>query len=641
MSSLVLALLGFLAITSEFAIVSAADVHYTFVAKPRIGDTYSPDCQNTKDSGRWLFLVNDMLPGPTIEATEGDTIFIHVINEHPSTEIALHWHGLWATGNPWSDGPAGITQCGLGPKQEQTYEILAYPAGTHYWHAHLAYNLADGQAGPIVVKPKEVESFTYDEEQIVMFQDFYIKTGQAQAIGLLNLPFVWIGNPDTILVNGKGVASKCAPDGALHNDTTRCLATCSDPLALYETFKWQAGLTYRLRFISSNQLPGMNIAITGHTMTVVVVEGTEIEPYVVSNLDISPGQRYDVLVTLDQAAGNYWLEASVRGRSIPTLFAQAIINYNTVEADLPTDKPSHPAWDDQSIYQEDSMFALNINDHPEQLPALQGDDVARYVLVGTQNFKYKDGERSQLVWAINNITTVTPAEPIIGQAYKTAQASGWPASIPNTIEMPQEPPFTWDYNASVYDPGGPGEEVGTQGVAVASFTEGQVVEFVLQNTRALNFAAELHPWHLHGHAFWQVGRGEGTWTPADITDYNLINPVLRDTVSLWGGNWVAIRFVANNPGVWNFHCHILSHLIMGMGFALVVSPDQMGKPSDSVKFCTADSLEQNVPSPKPTFKPTTMPAPIVTSPAPVLSTPSSPPTKKPKKNDSKKENSKE
>jgi FtsP/CotA-like multicopper oxidase with cupredoxin domain len=583
--------------------VSAADVHCTFVAKPRIGDAYSPDCQNTKDQGKWLFLVNDTLPGPTIEANEGDTIFIHVINEHPSSEVAIHWHGLWATGNPWSDGPAGITQCGLGPKQEQTYELLAYPAGTHYWHAHLAYNLADGQAGPIVIKPTVTEeSFSYDAEQIIMFQDYYIKTGQAQAIGLLGNPFVWIGNPDSILVNGKGVASKCAPGGTFHTDTTRCLGTCSDPLPLYETFTWTSGSTYRLRFISSNQLPGMNVAIAKHTMTVVMVEGTEIDPLVVDNLDISPGQRYDVLVTLDQPPGNYWLEASVRGRSIDTLFAKAIIQYDTVTLDLPTANPAHPAWDDQSVYQEDSMFTLNLEDHAEQLPALLADEneITRYVLVGTQNWKYdENGERAQLVWAVNNVTTIKPAEPLIGQAVNTAQTFGWPTSIVDTVEIPQEPPVTWDYDTSVKDAGGPGEVVGIQGVAVASFIEGQVIEFVLQNARALNFAAELHPWHLHGHAFWQVGRGEGTWTEADIDDYNLINPVLRDTVSLWGTNWVALRFVANNPGVWNFHCHILSHFIMGMGFALVVSPDQIGDPSDSVKFCTKQSLARSTAKPGP------------------------------------------
>jgi hypothetical protein len=85
---------------------------------------------------------------------------------------------------------------------------------------------------------------------------------------------------------------------------------------------------------------------------------------------------------------------------------------------------------------------------------------------------------------------------------------------------------------------------------------------------------------LHGHSFWVVGRGSGNYdAERDVPNYNLENPTLRDTVTLWPLERVAVRFVANNPGTWLFHCHITAHLVMGMGFALVVSPDEIGTPS--------------------------------------------------------------
>jgi L-ascorbate oxidase len=596
---------------------SAAVKNYTFIVDGYLGDAFSPDCQNVKTQGRWLFLVNGTMPGPTIEATEGDTIFVEVINHHPTMETSIHWHGLWQKGLSWHDGPAGVTQCGLGPGQSQVYELLAYPAGTHYWHAHLGYNLADGQAGPIVVHPK-TETLAYNSEQTVMFQDFYIRTGSAQAIGLLSNPFVWIGNPDTILVNGKGVADKCLTGGSSFNDTNDCrtdVCAADDPTQ-YETIEFIAGETKRLRFITSTQLVGLNVAIANHTMRVVALDGAEITPVTVDNLDLAPGQRVDVLVTADQTAGNYWLETSVRGRNIGTL-GRAIIQYSTATLDYPPDSTiSHPTWDEQQ-YQIDVFKHKNVSAVPEQLPALSASEtnITRYVLVGTQNFAYSGGARSQLVWAMNNISHVKSNDhPLIFDAVE-ASRSGWPAAIPGTVDMPQTPPNTWNYSESVYNDGGPGEILGSQETSIARFTQGQVIEFVLQNALALNGAAELHPWHLHGHSFWVIGRGQGVYDPAtDPANYNLVNPPLRDTVSLWGDTWVAIRFVADNPGVWRFHCHMLSHLLMGMGFDIVTSPDKIGEPSDSVNTCASNDLNSftftptNKPSASPSKKPSGIPS---------------------------------
>jgi len=63
-----------------------------------------------------------------------------------------------------------------------------------------------------------------------------------------------------------------------------------------------------------------------------------------------------------------------------------------------------------------------------------------------------------------------------------------------------------------------------------------------------------HPMHLHGHAFRVLSvNGKSTryreW---------------RDTVIVEPGGAVEIGFVADNPGDWMFHCHILQHQQGGM-----------------------------------------------------------------------------
>lgn len=63
-----------------------------------------------------------------------------------------------------------------------------------------------------------------------------------------------------------------------------------------------------------------------------------------------------------------------------------------------------------------------------------------------------------------------------------------------------------------------------------------------------------HPIHLHGHAFRVLKRDGRT----------LERPEWRDTVLIGRREAVEIAFVADNPGAWMLHCHILEHQAAGM-----------------------------------------------------------------------------
>ncbi|KAJ6859473.1 laccase-3-like [Populus alba x Populus x berolinensis] len=77
--------------------------------------------------------------------------------------------------------------------------------------------------------------------------------------------------------------------------------------------------------------------------------------------------------------------------------------------------------------------------------------------------------------------------------------------------------------------------------------------------------------HLHGHHFAVVGSGFGNFNPqTDPAKFNLINPPYRNTIGNPPGGWVAIRFVADNPGIWLLHCHLDSHLNWGLAMAFLV-----------------------------------------------------------------------
>jgi len=135
-----------------------------------------------------------------------------------------------------------------------------------------------------------------------------------------------------------------------------------------------------------------NFAIFGHNLTIVAVEGTVVNPVTGSSVDVAPGERYDVLVTMDQPPGVYWIETSVRYRLVD-VFGRAILIYDNADVDL-TDNttplmenyPDHPLWNESEhgVKQDTSLFTSDVESHPESA-ALNASDVTRYILVGTQN----------------------------------------------------------------------------------------------------------------------------------------------------------------------------------------------------------------------------------------------------------------
>ena len=72
--------------------------------------------------------------------------------------------------------------------------------------------------------------------------------------------------------------------------------------------------------------------------------------------------------------------------------------------------------------------------------------------------------------------------------------------------------------------------------------------------RLKNDTAFDHPIHLHGHSFHLLARnGE-----------KLTRPEIMDTVLIHPNQHADIAFVADNPGDWAFHCHVLEHAEAGM-----------------------------------------------------------------------------
>jgi len=107
-----------------------------------------------------------------------------------------------------------------------------------------------------------------------------------------------------------------------------------------------------------------------------------------------------------------------------------------------------------------------------------------------------------------------------------------------------------------------------------------------------------HPFHLHGHNFQAIARSaedDGVFDPTNSTQtaYPAI-PMRRDTFVLKPQGYIVLRFQADNPGVWLFHCHIEWHVDQGLIATMVEAPLELQKslsiPQDHLAACQAGNI---------------------------------------------------
>lgn len=95
---------------------------------------------------------------------------------------------------------------------------------------------------------------------------------------------------------------------------------------------------------------------------------------------------------------------------------------------------------------------------------------------------------------------------------------------------------------------------------LVTLDQGRSYVLVMQNDTAWH-----HPIHLHGHSFRVVSRNGA---PTQHREW-------QDTVLMEPRKAVEIAFVADNPGDWMFHCHILEHQAAGMMGVIRVAKSEM------------------------------------------------------------------
>ncbi|KAJ7948985.1 L-ascorbate oxidase [Quillaja saponaria] len=522
----------------------------------------SPDCFK-----KLTISINGRSPGPTILAQQGDTIVVELKNSLLTENLAVHWHGIRQIGSPWSDGTEGVTQCPILPGDNFIYKFVVDRPGTYLYHAHYGLQKEAGLYGSIIVSvPSNVsEPFTYDYDHSIILNDWYHKSTHEQATGLSSIPFGWVGEPQSLLINGRGKFN-CSLSSLVAGVCNALNPECS-PYVLTVI----PGKTYRLRIGSLTSLSAISFGMQGHNLTVVEADGHYVEPFVVKNIYIYSGETYSVLLKANQdSSRNYWAITNVVSRKPSTPNGLAILNYhpNHPEKLPPTIPPTGPLWSDTASRLAQS-FAIKAHRGHITAPPLKSDRVI--VLLNTQN--KIDGF---FKWSLNNVSLTLPHTPyLVALKFNLTDA------------FDQTPPPD-NYDSMNYDIFSVAKNVNaTSSNGIYRLKFNTTVDIILQNANTMTVNnSETHPWHLHGHDFWILGYGNGKFDmKRDPQKYNLLNPIMKNTVPVHPYGWTALRIQTNNPGVWLFHCHIESHFYMGMSVVFEAGVEKVGKLPSTIMGC--------------------------------------------------------
>ncbi|GAA0155949.1 oxidase [Lithospermum erythrorhizon] len=502
-----------------------------------------------------IVTVNGKFPGPRIVAREGDNLLIKVTN-HVTDNITIHWHGIRQLRSGWADGPAYITQCPIQTGQSYVYNYtITGQRGTLWWHAHISW-LRSTVYGPLIIHPKKNVPYPFPKphkEVPLIFGEWF--NGDTEAI--INQALQTGGGPnvsEAYTINGL--------PGLLYNCSAK------------DTFKLKVkpGRTYLLRMINAALNDELFFSIANHTLTVVEVDAIYVKPFQTDIILITPGQTTNVLLTTKPQSPQATFLMSARpyetGQgTFDNSTLAGVLEYKSSKSNkiLPLFKPSLPAINDTAFAAKfaNKLRSLASPLFPANVPQKVDNHFFFTVGLGTnpcnENQTCQGPNGAKFAASINNVSFIQPTTTALLEAHFSGQS--------NKVYKPNFPysPKKW-FNFTGTPPNNTMVNDDTRLMVLPYNTS---VELVMQDTSILG--AESHPLHIHGFNFFVVGQGSGNFDQnKDPKNFNLVDPVERNTVGVPAGGWVAIRFLADNPGVWFMHCHLEVHLSWGLKMAWLV-----------------------------------------------------------------------
>jgi multicopper oxidase len=247
---------------------------------------------------RSVLHVNGQYPGPLIRGRLGEQ-FVIALKNSTIQGITNHYHGQYQLGTYRMDGVPNVTQPQLPGGKTFHVDFTAAPGGTFWYHSHevVENEYPDGQYGPLIVDdPERDELWSYNQEETLLFNDWFHRTSSEILERLINPPkgeknIGYPGGGDlewvSALVNGKG----------------RYKGGPAVPLTVVDV---EPGAMVRFRLINASSTYELWFSIDEHDFTVIAADGTPIKPIKGNQIRMAIGERYDLLVPANKD-GVHWI----------------------------------------------------------------------------------------------------------------------------------------------------------------------------------------------------------------------------------------------------------------------------------------------------------------------------------------------
>jgi len=542
------------------AIISLLAVQISYAQKVVRYHLYVKDTLvNFTGKEKRAIAVNGQIPMPTLTFTEGDTAEIHVHNELKE-KTSLHWHGVFLPNR--EDGVPYLTQMPIEPGETYIYRFPIIQHGTHWYHSHSGLQEQLGMYGSMILN-KRVNDPTFrkgidDLPTVPVVLSEWTDYNPNNVERMLHNASDWFA----IKKGATQSYSEAIKDGhfktKVKNEWKRMLAMdVSD--VYYDRFlmngknqgtlsQFKTGDKVRLKISNGGASTNFWLTYAGGKITVVANDGNDVEPVEVDRLLIAVSETYDLVVSIpaENTAYEFLVTPEDRTKSASLYVGSGV---KQLISPLPRLKyfegmkmmngmmKMNGDLDDMGMNMSLNQMDMNIVMYPEITGSgtkgkneakMEGMDMTDQSDHGAHSGNQYNSNKLSDIVTLNYAMLKSPIK----------------SSLPNDAPVKElRFELTGNMNRYVWS-------LDNKVVSEADkimIKKGENVRIIMYNNSMMR-----HPMHLHGHDF-RLINGKGEYAPLkNIVD---IMPMETDT----------LEFNANVYGDWFFHCHILYHMMSGMG----------------------------------------------------------------------------
>ncbi len=483
--------------------------------------------------------VNGQIPAPPLYFTEGDTAEIYVHNLMDE-ETSIHWHGIILPNE--QDGVPYLTTAPILPHTTHLYKFPIIQTGTYWYHSHSGFQEQVGLYGALILHKKTQDSIPEfpvvlsdwtDEnpEEVMrtlkMANDWYaIEKGSAQSYG-------------EALVN-RYLGAKIEQEWLrmfpmdVSDVSYKAFLTNGQPQQTLPNLK--AGEKIRLRVINGSSSTYFWLQFAVGKVQIVANDGNDVVPVDVDRLIVGVAETYDVIVTIPDNM-SYEFRATSEDRTRHT----SLWLGSGMQMLAPT-LPPLEYFKGMQMMNSMMNFDGTLNNMGMAMSNQTMDMNTVMYPELTRTKKKKNVERDDAMSGMQMGTSGTSGGPIVTLNYGMLRSPvktnllDWPVRTLHFTLTGNMNRYQWSINNRTLSES---DKILMHG--------GENIRIILDNQTMMR-----HPMHLHGYAF-RLLTGHGDYDPLkNVLD---IMPMEVDT----------IEFAPEYPGDWFFHCHILYHMMSGMG----------------------------------------------------------------------------